>query len=387
MHEAHQRRTWWRAVAGLCVFASSCGLAQNNNGDLALSKTQTNLLLSWTGVGSILSGAALNGAWSEVLEATNPLPLAATNDQQFFRLISRYSQRASLPEANSELAIAELGGEIYLIGGYPASRVTVATVQVYNSAQNNWRLTTPLPTPLNHAMAAAVNGKIYLIGGQTDSGSTSFVDTVYAYDPVTTNWTSRAHMPTARSAGAAAVIGDLIYVAGGRPPQGQDFAVYDTQSNTWQTLPNMPTGRNHLAACAIGGKVYVAGGRLGAGFTSAMTNVLEVFDPAINSWTTLAPMPVAHGGINGITANGNFFVWGGEGPSGVFTNMEMYVPALDRWYELEPLPVAVHGVTGSAFINGWIYMPGGGTSQGGSSGSTIHQVFWVEGIGAAKLVP
>ena len=80
-------------------------------------------------------------------------------------------------------------------------------------------------------------------------------------------------------------------------------------------------------------------------------------------------------------ANGNFFVWGGEGPNGVFNNMEMYVPAVNRWYELEPLPVAVHGVTGSAMINGWIYIPGGGTSQGGSSGSTIHQVFWAEGIG------
>ena len=51
-----------------------------------------------------------------------------------------------------------------------------------------------------------------------------------------------------------------------------------------------------------------------AGFTSAMTNILEVFDPTTTNWTTRAPMPTTRGGINGIAANGCFFVFGGEGP-------------------------------------------------------------------------
>jgi N-acetylneuraminic acid mutarotase len=190
-------------------------------------------------------------------------------------------------------------------------------------------------------------------------------------------------MPTARSAGAAAVIGNLIYVAGGRPPRGADFAVYDALNNQWTTLPNLPTARNHLAACAIDGKVYVAGGRIQAGFSSPMTNVLEMYDPASSLWSTRAPMPTTRGGINGIAAGGCFFVWGGEGPTGpanpngMFNQMEMYSAAQDRWYRLEPLPTAIHGVTGAAYVNGWIHAPGGGTSTGGSSGSLIHQVFWV----------
>jgi len=35
----------------------------------------------------------------------------------------------------------------------------------------------------------------------------------------------------------------------------------------------------------------------------------------------------------------------------------------------------VHGVTGLALIDGNIHLPGGGLTQGGSSGSTIHQVY------------
>jgi hypothetical protein len=39
------------------------------------------------------------------------------------------------------------------------------------------------------------------------------------------------------------------------------------------------------------------------------------------------------------------------------------------------MPIPVHGVTGLAFLSGLIYLPGGGTAQGGSSGGTQHQVY------------
>src|SRR5687768_10692907 len=62
-------------------------------------------------------------------------------------------------------------------------------------------------------------------------------------------------------------------------------------------------------------------------------------------------------------------------PYGVFPDHDYYNPASDTWHALEPMPIAVHGVTGLAFIDGNIHLPGGGTAQGGSSGSTIHQVY------------
>ncbi len=115
-------------------------------------------------------------------------------------------------------------------------------------------------------MPAAVNGKIYVIGGQTTESSepakAGFVNTVYEYDPASGKWTARAPMPTMRGGGVAAVVDGRIYVAGGRPPGGHDFAVYDLTADKWTTLANLPTQRNHLAAGAHDGKVYVFGGRL-----------------------------------------------------------------------------------------------------------------------------
>ena len=367
------------AVVGFPAVSTHLAFGQAT-GRISIAGNPTNLTVSWTGGGTLQSSTFLP-FWRDVLEATSPFSLSPTNASQFYRSISRWSTRSNLLEANSEMSVAELDGNIYVMGGYPSSRVTTRTVQVYDSAQNRWSLTTPLPIPLNHAMPAVANGRLYIIGGQTNaSGDEAFVDIIFEYNPATTNWTARAPMPTARSAGAAAVIGDLIYVAGGRPPRGQDFAVYNVISNQWTTLPNLPTGRNHLAATAIDGRIYVAGGRLGAGFTSEMTAVLEMYDPATSNWTARASMPAPRGGVNGIAVNDCFFVFGGEGPNGVFNNNEIYVASMNRWFRLEPLPVAVHGVTGAAYLDGRIHLPGGGTQTGGTSGSTLHQVFWLGGI-------
>jgi hypothetical protein len=347
---------------------------------LGMSTAGNTVSLTWNGRGALQSSDDLNSGWTDHLEATTPFEAPISGMRRFFRVVSHWGTRSTLPEANSEMAVGAVNGKIYVAGGYPSSRVTTDTVQEYDPVTGEWSLTTPLPMPLNHQMPASANGLLYIIGGQTDSGSTSFVSAVFAFDPATGEWTPRSPMPTARSSGAAAVVGNLIYVAGGRPPRGQDFAVYDTVADRWTTLPALPTGRNHLAAAAIGGKIHVVGGRLGAGFTSQMTNVHEVFDPVAGTWSTRAPMPTTRGGINGIAVGERLFVWGGEGPNGMFAQHEMYLAPENRWIRLEPMPVAVHGVTGAAFVNGWIHMPGGGTSTGGSSGSTLHQVFSVAGI-------
>ena len=295
----------------------------------------------------------------------------------------QWADRAALPEPNSEFAVGQLGDRIYVVGGYPSTRITVATVQVYDAGKDAWTLATPIPQPLNHPMAATVGGKLYVIGGQATAfgraDSARFLDTVFIYDPATEAWTRGAPMPTARSSGAVAAIDGKIYVAGGRPPHGHDFAVYDPAADSWTVLPDLPTQRNHIAAAAIGGKLYVVGGRFGAGFRSEMTDALEVYDPATGSWSARAPMPTVRGGINGIAANGCLHVFGGEGPGagpdGVFAQHEVYDPTIDRWRQLPPMPIPVHGVTGAALIDGWIHLPGGGTRRGGSSGSTHHQVF------------
>jgi len=293
-----------------------------------------------------------------------------------------YGERAALLAPNSEMAVADVDGKIYVLGGYPSSRDVQTTVQVYDPGTDAWSFAAPMPLPTHHPVAIGFEGKIYSLGGQLQGDVNT--ERAFALDVASDTWSELRPLPTPRGGGAAARIDDRVYVAGGRPPAGNAFEVYDVSDDAWTTLPSLPLAfdqRNHLIAAAIGGKVYVAGGRYdGGGFGSPMTDSLDVFDPAPGTWSSAAPMPRPRGGLNGVVAFGCFHVWGGEGanigePNDVFPDHDLYDPLTDTWSALPPLPVPVHGVTGGVFLDGLIHMPGGGTASGGNSGSVLHQVF------------
>ena len=291
-----------------------------------------------------------------------------------------WGTRAPLLVNNSEFPLAEANGKLYVLGGYPPEmgpNRTSRTVQVYDIASNTWQLGPQLPQPNNHGMAASVNGKIYLIGGQTtdDQQGATAVNTVYELDPALGTWVEKATMPTARSGGVAVALGGKIYVAGGRVPRGNDFAVYDPAANTWEVLPDLPSQRNHLIGAAINGRVHFAGGRLGNGLSPLKSDANEVFDPQTRTWSTAAPMLRGRSGMNGVVARGCFHVWGGEAPTGMTPDHDYYDPRNNTWTSLRDMPTPIHGVVGSAFVNNLIWVTGGGTQIGGASGSLLNQTY------------
>ena len=113
---------------------------------------------------------------------------------------SEWGARELLIEPNSEMAVALLDGKIYVVGGYPSTRISVDTVQVYDISSNSWSITTPYPTTINHASAVGVNGALYVIGGQTNVGgrnkNSSYTSGVFAFDFKTSSWTIRCRWPT-----------------------------------------------------------------------------------------------------------------------------------------------------------------------------------------------
>ena len=294
-----------------------------------------------------------------------------------------WSMGTAMPLPRSEHAVAEMDGKIYVLGGYPPGRLPSNLVQVYDSATGRWSLGPSLPQPIHHIHAAAVGGKLYVIGGEIDGASTGrpekFVSNVWVHDPKAGGWVARAPMPTARSGGGKAVIDGKIYVAGGRPPGGSAFEVYDPATDKWEKLTDLPTQRNHLAMVALNGKIYVAGGRIGPGAGAQRVDVVEIYEPKTRQWTKGAPLPAPRGGITGAVVGGCMFVFGGEGEQkhvlGLTPNTYSYDPRLDKWTTLPNLPIAVHGLKGTAVINGRIFLPGGGITLGGNSGTNAMQIY------------
>ena len=85
-------------------------------------------------------------------------------------------------------------------------------------------------------------------------------------------------------------------------------------------------------------------------------------------------MPTARSGMAVSVLDEKIFVFGGERLGGTFSQVEAYDPAIDTWAELIPMPMSVHG-TGAATIGGNIYVPAGATLNGGTAQSNGNQAF------------
>ncbi len=278
-----------------------------------------------------------------------------------------WSTLAPVLQARQEVAVAELNGKIYLIGGF--ANEVLSSVEVYDPATNLWAFTAPLPEPLHHSAAAGVNGALYVIGGYTNL-SFEPTDAVYRYDPRFDQWTRVASLPARRGALTAAVIHGRIYAVGGAVTG--ELNVYDPLTDRWSARAPMPTAREHLASASIDGKLYVAGGRAGGNKSN-----LEIFDPETNRWTIGAPMPTARSGIAAAAIGGRMYVFGGEGnpasPFGVFSENESYDPATNTWRTEQPMLSPRHGI-GAAVLSERIHIPAGAPVQGFGSTNT-HDAF------------
>jgi N-acetylneuraminic acid mutarotase len=196
-----------------------------------------------------------------------------------------------------------------------------------------------MPTARWGTGAGVIDGRVYVVGGAYSWMSAYAA--VEAYDPVSDMWTGGSQMQVARYRHAVEVIDGLLYVAGGlRWTEDEEYEglrellVYDPVAQSWDSLPDMNVPRDHPASGVIDGKLYVVGGWLVTvgGYFSALTDVLEVYDPVAGEWTILSPMPTARSGAAAGVISGRLYVAGGMIGADLRTSvLEIYDPSSDTW--------------------------------------------------------
>ncbi len=267
-----------------------------------------------------------------------------------------WAARAEMPTARSCMAAAVVNGRIYFIGGYSDSGGYLATNEEYDPATNTWTTKEDMPTPRDGLAAAAVNGKIYAIGGYTSEPAD--VATVEEYDPLVDAWTAKMDMPTARFLLAAAAVNGKIYAIGGTSYLAGTVATveeYDPLADSWTAKSDMPMGRYDLAAVAVSGKIHAIGGTERGGATSLRN---EEYDPATDTWTAMADMPMAREDSAAAVVDGYVYVFGGRYSGDTLATTEEYDPGTNRWTAMADMPTAREDLAAAA-VNGKIYVVGG----------------------------
>jgi N-acetylneuraminic acid mutarotase len=343
--------------------------------------------LSADGRSVVSSGVLANGF-------NDPLPLAQGPDGTIYvgefggDLVTAlapidsgcWAEAAPLPASRLDAGGAALDGKLYVVAGKVLAG-PVSTTFAYDPALNTWSTRANLPGPaVENPAVVGLNGKLYAFGGSTAPFSGA-VTNAAAYNPATNAWTVLAPLPTARGGAAAAAINGLIYVAGGMTGSGASvdtLEVYNPATNTWSAAAALPTRRDNPGAAAVDGKLYVFGGRTREANGTEINGtlqVVEMYDPATNTWSPRAPMPTGRRTMGVGTLGGRVQLMGGERtPDGLtFEENEQYDAATDTWTALAPMPAPRHGMA-CGTINGVVYTAGGGTVAG-SSFSTIVEGF------------
>jgi len=133
------------------------------------------------------------------------------------------------------------------------------------SAQGSWTPMKPIPQGANEVIGAAVDGRLYVYGGERMQTQhvyggvnlkTQPLGIFWSYDPKADTWNQLKPIrsPPPRGCGR---IGKKFYVLGGfrLPDTGRigwypenKVWVYDSETQSWSALPPMPTLRGALAA-------------------------------------------------------------------------------------------------------------------------------------------
>lgn len=274
----------------------------------------------------------------------------------------RWRALAEAPEPRQEVAAAVLAGKVYVAGGLTSAGAT-DRVDVYDVAADTWADVPPLPAALHHAMAAAVGGSLYVIGGFDAQNRP--VDTVYRLSGAA--WVAGPKLRRARAGGAALVHGERLFVFGGQGAGQLVAPVEELVSGAWVDRAAIPTPRHHVAAASDGTWIYVSGGRVpsGGGPDSNVT-AFERFNVAENRWQQTSPLPTARSGHGSGFVDGKIVVTGGEDPAAgsgqpAIASTEAYDPAKGVWLNTLPgMFRARHGV-GALAIDDKLYVFLGGS--------------------------
>ncbi len=130
---------------------------------------------------------------------------------------------ASLPQTlYSEAAVADGAGHLFTFGGVDATGAITSTVYRYTIATNTWDTVASMPIAVRDSAAVLANGKIYVLGGVTATGTTAAVE---SYNETTNTWTTETSLPAPVSSEAAAVDSlGRIEVLGGFDATGKPTA-------------------------------------------------------------------------------------------------------------------------------------------------------------------
>ena len=251
----------------------------NTDGSVA-SETTTGTTSTQWGQAIAYNGYlyAIGGGSSSASNGVAYAPLSPTTGA-----VGTWQNTSTLNIPRRVFAAAAYNGYLYVIGGDSAGNIaSVEYAPVHGDGTlGTWMTTTSFSGSGRKGLtAAAYNGYLYIAGG----ANTSYLNTT-EYAPINSNgtvgaWVTGTSFTTARYTHAMAVYNGYLYIAGGSSDGGatgyNDVQYAPIMANgalgSWQSTTSFTTGRANFSLVAYGGRLYLMGGSTG-GSSPTMSDI------------------------------------------------------------------------------------------------------------------
>ncbi len=244
----------------------------------------------------------------------------------------------------------------------PANNVLTGSMEIYEQGWLIPEVDSPVDQYLGSSAIDPDNMNFYCLGGNPDG----LMVKIFNYD--SGEWSTAADLPAYSSLGGAAYANGKVYAhrgdGGAKADPTSDFWMYDPNTDTWTTVAPSPvalrwikmisnTDNNHL---------YLVGGRT----ASSTVNTIYAYNIQDNTWAEASSMPIAVFGASVVFQDGKLFVIGGydednnllsEVQIGTFSESD---PLSITWStESADYPMPIYKAQAGTFGDGKIIVAGG----------------------------
>jgi N-acetylneuraminic acid mutarotase len=329
-----QMAGWWRTPS--------------RAGQLVRSMSRTTRILGLLAIAGVLvmAGVAVG------FEAGRRYPFEFLNKYRPTPGNAFWTVAEETPFALYEGAAARVGDSVYVFGGFEdQDRNASRALHVYDAITNTWSRRRDMPIAKTHLTAAVVGRSVWFAGGFNGQHPGPVSDEVWRYDLDSDTWTAGPALPDKRGAGALVAIGSRLHYFGGylddRNTVSDIHWTLDTDApdslKRWTTAAPLPLARGHMSSAVVNGMAYAIGGVIGHDPHQLDVNDVHRYDPATNSWSAVAPLPVerSHAEPSTFVRDGKIIIVGGRSrQTGLesLADVTEYDPETNQWIALAPLP-------------------------------------------------
>jgi N-acetylneuraminic acid mutarotase len=278
--------------------------------------------------------------------------------------------KASMSQARSGLGAVEVDGKIYAIGGYTNSGY-VGTNERYDPMTNKWTILEPMPTPRSSFAIVAYDGKIYCIGGEIFEGD---LGTIFAvnevYDIATNSWNTKAALPFNGCAMGQVVNGKIFVMS-----YGNDLYMYDPVTDSWTAKASKHVYGYGNTLSMLDNMLVVGFEQSSMGFNGLPTvNIVMLYDPEIDTWSEKTRLDKIFNSVSAVAG----VTTGIYAPQKVYfigaTSTTVYDSKSDTWSTAKAMPTERKNFAAVVFDD-TLYVIGGEKASGNTFLNILYQLF------------